>query len=258
MEVIVGAPTYRQGTYVIDRFMLNQQAIQRESPSCELVLATNEADLAGEMEQLLDFYGLRGKVITYETVKPEHARSWVWNVACGREAIRQYMLSQNNAKYYMSVDTDMLYDPAVVEIMKTEIQGYDVVFSGYPYRYAGVGLTGGGCVMINRETLEKVAFRCAEFRNGDTMTEDSMFEIDSFRQGCRIRKGLFLSVSHYISENEVKHVSPQPVGTYRRIMTSAFIRYLFIQTSLIVRCNIPRRLWRAKWRISKKIRSYFG
>ena len=113
MNVVVGAPVYRQGAYVIDKFMANQQEIQRAYPFSELVLATNEADLVRDLEHLLRRWELRGRVITYETVKPDYARHRVWNIACGREAIRQYMLSQTEARYYMSMDVDMVYDPAV-------------------------------------------------------------------------------------------------------------------------------------------------
>ena len=91
MNVVVGAPVYRQGAYVIDKFMSNQQEIQRAYPSCELVLATNEADLADDLKHLLRRWELRGRVITYETVKPDYARTRVWNIACGREAMRRYM-----------------------------------------------------------------------------------------------------------------------------------------------------------------------
>ena len=51
MRVIVGTTVYREGAYVLDKFMLNQQAVQREYPSCELVLATNEIDLVDELER---------------------------------------------------------------------------------------------------------------------------------------------------------------------------------------------------------------
>lgn len=245
-DVIVGAPIYRQGAYILHKFLSNQQEIQQEYPSCELVFSTNEADLAVELEQLLDSYRLIGRVITYETVKPEYARSKAWNIACGREAIRQYMLSQTEAKYYLSADVDMVYDPAVIHIMETELQGYDVVYSGYPLRDYGIGLTGPGCMMVNRASLENVGFRCVEFKNGGCIAEDCMFEMDSFQHGFKIKKGFFLYISHYRNENEALNIAPQSVGIYREVMTSALIRYLLIRGSLIAKCNIPRNLWITK------------
>jgi hypothetical protein len=254
MRVIVGAPVYRRGAYVLGRFLSSQAAIQREDPSCELVLATNEVGLVDELEQLRERYGLRGKTIPYETVKPDYAQSRVWNIACGREAIRRYMLSQTDAEYYMSVDADMVYDPALTRIMAKEIEGYDIVFSGYPSRYGGIGLTGAGCMMVNRRALQKVVFRCVEFPNGQWMTEDNMFEMDSFRQGLSVKKGCFLAVSHYMGQHEVEHVAPQPVGACRRILTSALLRYALIRLSLVVRHNVPLTLWKTRSRVGARIR----
>ena len=63
MNVVAGVPIYRQGAYILHKFLANQKEIQREYPSCELVLATNEADFCNELAELLSFYGLRGRVI---------------------------------------------------------------------------------------------------------------------------------------------------------------------------------------------------
>ena len=108
-------------------------------------------------------------------------------------------------------------------------------------------------MMVNRNTLKKVSFRCVEFKNGDTLSEDYMFEMDSFRLGYKIKKGIFVHASHYKSENEVEHVVPQPVSIYRRLMTSSLFRYLLIRCSLIVNYNMPKRLWRMKWRANRFI-----
>ncbi len=105
-------------------------------------------------------------------------------------------------------------------------------------------------MMINRATLEKMAFRCVEFENGERMSEDSMVEMDVFRLGRRIKKGFFLNITHYVSEAEAEHVAPQPVGIYRRIATSAPVRYGLIRSSLMTRRNIPLILYGARARIS--------
>jgi hypothetical protein len=185
---------------------------------------------------------IRGKVLRYETVKPEHARRREWNVACGREATRQYMLSQTKAKYMLCLDADMTYDPNIIEIMGRETQGYDVVFSGCPLRDFGIGLAGSGCMMLYKSILEKVEFRCCEFKNGEAMSEDNLLEMDSFRLGSRIKKGFFLSISHYKSENEARHIDPRPVGVVRRIANSPLVRYGLIRASLMVKHNIPWKL----------------
>ena len=242
VNVVIGTPIYRAGAYILDRFLANQKEIQQKHPSSELVLATVEHDFADELEALLSSLGIRGKVLSYETIKPDHARSMVWDVACGREALRRYMLSQTKAKYMLCLDADMTYDPNIIEIMGRETQGYDVVFSGCPLRDFGTGLAGSGCMMLSRGTLEKVEFRCCEFKNGEAMSEDNLLEMDLFRLGSRIKKGFFLSISHYKSENEARHIDPRPVGVLRRIANSPLVRYGLIRASLIVHYNIPWKL----------------
>jgi len=242
IDVVVGVPIYRQGAYIIDKFLANQREIQRKYPSSELIFATNEDDFIGELEHFLSNWGLRGKVIFYGTVKPAYAHDNVWNVACGRETIRQYTLGQTEARYLLSLDADVICDADVIKIMEREIQGYKVVFSGCAIHGLGIGMAGGGCVMLTRDTLEKIKFRCIEFKNGEVIFEDNLLEMDLFKLGSRIKKGFFLHTSHYKNENEARHVIPHPVSTYHRIINSAFIRYLLIRASLFVKCNIPWRL----------------
>lgn len=191
-------------------------------------------------------------MLRYETVKPEHARSRVWNVACGREAIRRYMLSQTKAKYMLCLDADMTYDPNIIGIMEREIQGYDVVFSGCPLRDFGTGLAGSGCTMLSRGILEKVEFRCCEFKNGEVMSEDNLLEMNLFRLGSRIKKGFFFSTSHYKNENEARHIDPRPVGVLRRIANSPLVRYGLIRASLMVKHNIP---WKLKVLLNRFLRA---
>ena len=242
VDVVIGTVIYRQGSYIIDKFLANQKEIQQDYPSSELLLATNEPDYVEELGRFIKLGGVKGRVIPYETVKPSYARSRVWNIACGREAIRQYMLLHTEAKYLLSVDADMIYDPAVLKIMEKEIQGYDVVFSGCPIRGYGKGLAGAGCMIGNRRTLERIEFRCVEFKNGDVMFEDNLLELDSFRLRSRIKRGFFLHVSHYKSANEAKNIEPHPVSLYQKITNSVLVRYVLIRASLIARHNIPWRL----------------
>lgn len=242
VDVVIGTVIYRQGSYIIDKLLANQKEIQQEYPRSELIFAVNEADFVQELERLLSHWGLRGRVILYETIKPEYARSKVWNIACGREAIRRYTLSQPEVRYLLSLDADLICDADIIEIMEREIQGYDIVFSGCPLRDYGIGLAGAGCVMINRSVLEKIRFRCVEFKNGDVMFEDNLLELDSFRLRSRIKRGFFLHVSHYRSPNEARNIEPHPVSLYQRITNSVLFRYVLIRASLIVNRNIPWRL----------------
>lgn len=242
MNIVIGTPIYRKGAYVLDKFMANQEQIQQCYSSAGLILATCENDYFRELECLLTFWKLRGRVILYDVVKPDYARSNIWNIACGREAIRKYTLSQTEAKYLLFLDADMTFEPSVISTMEEQILGYDVIFSGCPLHNYGTGLSGTGCVMLRRCVLERVKFRCYEFRNGEVMFEDNLLEMDLFQLGCRIKKGFFLSVSHYKDATEASSITPKSVGIVRKTANSAFLRYVLLRMSFIFHRNIPWRL----------------
>lgn len=259
---MVGVPLHRAGAYILDGFLANQREIQQRCPSAELVLATVEDDLADELDTMLDSLRVRGRVLRYRTVRPARARSRAWNIACGREAIRQYMLSQTSAEYLLSADADMTYDPAVIEIMEREIRGCDAVFSGYVTKmgakWGGLALAAGGCCMLSRGALEKLRFRCVEFENGRFLYDDTLLELDLMRTRCRIRKGFFLSTSHYQSQTVVRHVNPRKVGTLRRVSNATIVRYALISSSLILRRDIPLELRSSLRRLLATLERYRG
>lgn len=244
VNVVAGAPIYRAGAYILDKFLANQKEIQQNYPSSELVLATVEGDYVEELERLLSSWGLRGKVLRYETVKPDYARSGVWNVACGREAIRQHVLSKPEARYMLSLDVDMTYDPSMIEIMEREIQGYDVAYGGYAGRTVGMVNGGLGCTMFTKEALERIKFRCYEFKNGDVLDEGVTLEMDLIRLRQRFKRGFFLSIAHYENETEAKCTDPHPLGLFHKITNFPPIRYTLIRASIVVRRDITGRLHR--------------
>ena len=102
--------------------------------------------------------------------------------------------------------------------------------------------------MLTRGILERIEFRCYEFRNGEVICEDNILEMDLFRLSSRINKGFFLSLSHYKSENEAAYITPQPVGALRRITNSAFVRYALIKASIMIQYDIP---WKLKVLLNK-------
>lgn len=242
INVVVGTPIYRRGAYIIDKFLSNQKEIQQNYPSSELILATCEWDFIEELASLLNLWQLRGRVLSYKIVKPDFARSRVWNIAAGRAAIQKYMLSQGTTEYLLFLDADMTFDSSVIKIMEREIQGYDVVFSGTPLRYCGIGLAGWGFMMLTKGMLEKLQFRFYEFKNGEVIPGDQVLELDLFQLGSRVKKGFFVATSHYQSENEVKYIIPQPVGVLRRIANSLLVRYVLIKVSIIAQYNLPWKL----------------
>ena len=233
----MGAPICRRTAFALDKFLANQQEIQRAYPDCELILATEEPDFVNELKEQIASYSLKGDAIAFELVRPENARHWAWAVAGGREAIKQYALSKG-ADYLLCFDSDMTYAPSVISIMKEKIRGFDVVSSGYILpRYGGWGF-GGGCVLINRETLAKITFRCYEFKNGYAITEDEWLDADLFSRRALVKKGIFVPIRHYTESGQYYAIEPQPVGWWRRISNSLLLKYILVRLGVLFGFNI--------------------
>jgi hypothetical protein len=240
-RVVIGTPVNRFKAYMLDGFLANQKEIQVRYPDSELVLATVEHDFARELQGLLISRAIRGTVLRYETVKPDHARSVVWNIVSGAAAIREHVLSRTGTEYLLRLDVDMTYPPDMIEVMEREIQGHDAVFSGYALRDYGLILAGGGCCMLHVDTVRRISPRCVEFRNGDVLHDDVMLEADLFRLGCRVRKGFFLGICHYVNESEARCIEPRPVGILRSMLHTPLIRYVGIRASLMAERDLLGR-----------------
>jgi glycosyltransferase involved in cell wall biosynthesis len=245
--VIVGTPICRRTAFALDKFLANQREIQQAYPDSELVLATEEPDFVDELKERIARHGLMGDAIAFELVRPDYARHWAWAVAGGREAIRRYALSKG-ADYLLCFDGDMTYDPAVITIMKEKIQGFDVVSSGYRLpSYGGWGF-GGGCVLINRETLSRINFRCYEFKRGFAITEDEWLDVDLFSCRARVKKGIFVPIKHYVESGQHYAIEPQPVSWFRQLANRPLVRYILVRMSLLLGRNIAGLLHRRLYR----------
>jgi len=236
-DVIMGAPICRRTAFALDEFLANQQEIQRAYPDCELILATEEPDFVDELKERIARYNLRGDAIAFELVRPANARHWAWAVAGGREAIKQYALSEG-VEYLLYFDADMTYDPSVISVMKEKIGGFDVVSSGYMLPRYGAWGFGGGCVLINKKTLNKINFRCYEFKSGFAITEDEWLDVDLFTSRARVKKGIFVPIKHYIEGGQYYAIEPQPVGWFRQLVNRPLVRYLEVRMSLLFGRNI--------------------
>jgi glycosyltransferase involved in cell wall biosynthesis len=240
-DVIVGAPICRRTAFALDKFLDNQREIQQAYPGGELVLATEEPDFVDELKERIVRYHLRGDAIAFELVRPANARHWAWAVAGGREAIRKYALSRG-VDYLLCFDSDMTYDPSVISIMKEKIRGFDVVSSGYRLPRYGAWGFGGGCVLINRKTLNKIKFRCYEFKSGFAITEDEWLDVDLFSCRARVKKGIFVPIRHYTESGQYYAIKPQPVGWLRRLANRPLVRYILVRMSVLFGFNIAGKL----------------
>jgi len=240
-DVIVGAPICRRTAFALDKFLANQREIQQAYPGCELILATEEPDFVDELKERIARYRLRGDAIAFELVRPESARHWAWAVAGGREAIKQYALSKG-AEYLLYFDADMTYDPSVISVMKEKIGGFDVVSSGYRLPRYGAWGFGGGCALINRKTLNKIKFRCYEFKSGFAITEDEWLDVDLFSCRARVKKGIFVPIRHYTESGQFYAIEPQPVGWLRQLANRPLIRYILVRMGVLFGFNIAGKL----------------
>ena len=240
-DVIVGVPICRRTSFVLDKFLADQREIQTAYPRCRLVLATNEPDFVEELREQLRLHFLRGEVITYETVKPEHARTRVWNITCGREALRRHVLAKK-ARFFLSLDADMVFDASVVAIMRNRIAGFDAVFSGYKVPPCGAWAYANGCLLIRSEVLNNFAFTCYEFSGGEVIDESETVDWGLFRCHAKPNKGFFVSIRHYWKRESCYTVEPHPTGWFRILTNNPLFRFMLIQVSILVRHNIARTL----------------
>ena len=185
---------------------------------------------------------MKGKVILYETVKPDYAISTYWNSTCGRDAIRQYILSKTEASYLLFIDTDMTCDSRVIAILKKEIEGYDIVASGYPGKHHGTVFGGVGCTLITRDVLKKMPFRCYEFKNHQALDEGEIIGMDAFQKRLKFKNGYFLAIDHYDRDGSFGHLEPHPVSLLKKVANCLFVRYMLMKASIIVKYNIPASL----------------
>jgi hypothetical protein len=232
----------RNTAYILDKFLLNQKEIQESHPESRLILATEDVDLFPELKTRIKDLKLRAEAITYNVLKPEYAKSRLWSIACGREALRQYSLSLPG-DLFLLLDSDMLYDRFVIPAMISQIGSRDVLFSGYQARIWNTFTYGAGCLLINRKVYQKIHFHCIEFGNGTVIQEDELFEVDAFQKGARIKKGVFVACRHYRDAANYNAISPGPVKWLRVLTTQPLVRYLSIKFETLIRYRLVARIY---------------
>jgi hypothetical protein len=239
-KVLVGTTIVRNSAYILDKFLENQKKIQDNFTGSELVIATDELKFLGYLKRRFEKHELKGKVIYYETQKPDFAKDRNWSMSAGRQECRQYMFT-NNFDFLLIVDSDMIYDNSLIQILLGISNRYDVVQSGYKSKHnSSIGF--GGCNLIRKEILRKVNFHCREFKNGTIIEEGNMFEYDTFRKKAKIKKGVFVWIDHYSSSTEKFFTNPRKLSKQKRFMIRPLIRYLIVALSLYLKKDISTKL----------------
>lgn len=234
-KVLIGTTIVRKSAYILDKFLINQKNIQNNFAGAELVIATDEIKFIGKLKNHFEKYKLKGEVLYYETKKPDYAKDRNWSIAAGRDKCRQYAVN-DDFDFLLIVDTDMIYDNSLIQILLGISNGYDIVQSGYNLHNSKIGF--GGCNLIGKDILKKTKFRCAEFKNGVIIEEGNMFEYDSFRKRARIEKGVFVWIEHYSSPTKKVFVKPVKLSLRKKFMIQPAIRYLVVRLSLCLKRDI--------------------
>jgi glycosyltransferase involved in cell wall biosynthesis len=224
MMAIIGVPINSKGAYVLDKFLKNQEEIQRNSIiSVFTVFATEEVEFAEKLRYELIKYNLKADVIVFDINKPKNAGDRIWNIVAARNAIREYFL-RSKADYLIFMDADMTFSPSIVnKLIEKAEKGYDVVYNGYLDKDGrGINLTGFGGTLIKRWVMERIFFKCKE-RKGRVVDECVFFELDLFRVRARVFRGFLVYTEHYGKKN-VSVSTPRELTFRERVSNSPYFR----------------------------------
>jgi len=243
-KILIGTTLVSKYTYVLDKFLKNQKAIQKEYPDSELVISTSDDNFRIDAPRELKY-----KVIKYQ--KPSITdtdihfilqKNRILDMVEGRNVARSYFL-RSDADYFLSVDADMVYDVNLISILMDEIKNYDIVMSGYMKKNHRLGYS-LGCALIRRKVLEKVKFNCLIFSSSPDMPniiEDGwMFEHDAIQKGFKIKRGIFVRIDHIVNEKDELRIIPRRITTWEKIKTNSAIRYLLVKLCILTKRDLPR------------------
>jgi len=243
-KILIGTTLVSGYDYIIDEFLKNQRAIQKKYPNSELIISTSDnnfkLNIPNELKCKVIKYQ-KSSVISFDSLFiPQKNR--IRDMVDGRNVVRDYFL-KSDAKYFLSVDADMVYDPNIISILMNEIKNSDIVMSGYMKKNHRLGYS-LGCALIRREVLEKVRFNCLIFPSSPDMPniiEDGwMFEYDAIQNGFKIKRGVFVEVEHIISERERLGIIPREITTWEKIKTNSALRYLLVKLCILTKRDMPR------------------
>ena len=244
-KVIIGTTLAKLSVSILKDFLSNQKEIQQNYPNSELVISTSSNDnsiiaLPKELKCRIIKYQKLSVISSESLFIPQKNR--IQDMVDGRNVVRNYFL-KSDAKYFLSVDADMVYDPNIISILMNEIKNSDIVMSGYMKKNHRLGYS-LGCALIRREVLEKVKFNCLIFPSSPDMPniiEDGwMFEYDAIQNGFKVNRGVFVEIEHVINKKERLKVTPREITTWEKIKTNSAIRYLIVKLCTLTKRDLPR------------------
>lgn len=225
-KVIIGIPINRRSVYLLNKFLFNQEEIQKRSSSeLKLVFSTEDRDYGSELQKSLDRTSLNYSLLIFEVEKPEWARDRIWALTQAREVIRKYCI-ENDSQYLIFLDSDMTFDPDLVNILIDKaMEGFDVVYNCYFLKNGRITFNGFGGTLISRDIYREVPFRCYETADHRAVIDEGFyFEMDLLRRNAKIFSGILCRSDHYSSPGASLRLEPRPLSRLERIKSSYFLR----------------------------------
>ena len=230
MSVIIGVPCCEKQSYVVERFIRNQEEIKQATKTkTRLTFATEEPAFAKRLEVLLVNTSLEYDIIHFTADVGQYYK--LVNITRAREAIRQHT-TLGKSDYLLFVDFDIILDPDVVNVLLEEIRGYGAVYNSYLVHTGNVCTNGLGTCLIRREVLEQITFRCLIgsenpiwlYKWNAFIDECLYFELDTLSKGYRLKQGTFVTSGHYSGVLKVRWLLPAPRTRAEKVIHSWPVR----------------------------------
>lgn len=199
MNIFIGVPVNKRGSYIIDIFLKNQEDIVKGSVyPIKIVFASEESGFLKELTEKLSIRNLHYFLLPFNVVRPEGSTDRIWGITQAREAIRNHAVRMN-ADALIFLDCDMVYDIDIVNKLLEKMQdGFDVVYNSYLLKNGKLTMNGFGGTLINKKMLAIVPFRCYESNTHDfVIDEGTYFEMDLLKNHANIFRGIIVNSIHY-------------------------------------------------------------
>ena len=226
MTLVIGVPICEKKAYIWGKFIENMQQLMQRCPGSRLVFAvrdTPEDRIFAEKYRLND----NGKVIYYSPEIPPSKQEWLYNIAAARETLRKYSLDKK-ADYLFMADCDMTFEHDTLPKLIDQIRGNDIVMSAAGVRgFTTWSLRDSSPVLFKGSILKKFHYRCKWYAPKRFICENEMLDYDLFLVGAKIKKGAFITNSHYFDKdtrNEL--VAPFRIPLSRKIEYSNSFRFV--------------------------------
>jgi hypothetical protein len=223
MDIIIGVPISENKLYSIENFIGNQLKIKQKTPvKTSIVFSTEDSKFADRLNGILINSKLDFNIIVFDLDKEKNDK--LTNITLAREAIRQEFL-KTDAQYFAFIDSDLLFNENLLNILQNKIKNFDVVYNSYLVHNNKVCNNGLGTCLIRRKVLENIKFRCLIFEQDVSYIDEGLyFELDTLNSGYKILQGAFVTSCHYTNEKDFHRMEPRAKTRWEKTFHSRLIR----------------------------------